>query len=513
MAKTKLKASEVQAVERSLYESSFYHFVIRAWPEIIPDEFQDNWHIRVLCDHLQAVAEGKILKLLINICPRSGKSVILNQLFPCWLWTHTPNKRILTLSHGQDLAIENSTNARRLIESDWYQALWPTALRRDQNSKSAFANDKKGARITSPIGSVTGKGANLVIVDDPHSVEDAKSEQVLKHGVDLFREAVSSRVNNPKKDAIIVVMQRLHQKDVSGYILDHPELDYDHLCIPYVADGEERKPTKLGWVDHRQEGELMIPDRFDEAFVIAQKTNLTPYGFAGQYQQNPVPAEDGFFDLGWFKRFDLEQRPKTLNYYMTSDHAPSGKHDYNVFRVWGVDPQRNIYLVDSFRKKCTMDVAFGMLRGSDGRAVVASEGALALIRKWRVSAWFPEKDAAWNANANLLQAYMLEVGVFCYIKPVAPQRAGDKRGKAQPLQAMASNGAVHIPTGLMGDDTLAEYASFPVGKHDDQVDADGLIARMINETVGLVIAPTPEPRKRDDWGEDTGRSASDLCWG
>ena len=141
-----ISSSAMRRVEKDLYEKSFYHFVKRAWREIVPDKLQDNWHIEVLCDHLQAVAEGRILKLLINIAPRTGKSVIINQMFTAWLWTTRPAKRILALSHTEGLAIDNSTNARRLIESPWYQGHWPTKLRGDQNTKSSFANDKMGVR-------------------------------------------------------------------------------------------------------------------------------------------------------------------------------------------------------------------------------------------------------------------------------------------------------------------------------------------------------------------------------
>lgn len=325
-----------------------------------------------------------------------------------------------------------------------------------------------------------------------------------------------SRVNDPARDAIIVIMQRLHEEDVSGAILErNEELGYDHLCIPLFADGVDRPATSIGWVDTREEGENVFPQHYTEKFIRKAKAQLGPLQFSGQYQQSPAPAEDGFFRREWFHRYKPDDLPKRLNLYMTSDHAPSGRGDYNVFRIWGVDSQRHIWLIDSFRKKCLMDEAMGIVRDPDGRASVAKQGALALVRKSRPLVWYAENDNTWVAIQSFVRAAMLETGVLAYIKPLPTKGSGDKEGKAQAYQAMAANSVVHLPIGTIGDDALAEYQTFPVGKHDDQVDADGAIARVIAEAPPAFIPAPIESRYRamnDDYESSRPQSASDSCW-
>ena len=514
--------AQAQRYERELCQRSLYDFIRLAWAHVDTAPFRDNWHIKVVADHLQAMFEGAAEnRLLINICPGSAKSLIVNVCFPAWIWTRDPSKRIISASHKEKLAIRDSVKCRRLIQSAWYQGHWPTPLQSDQNAKASFENLSGGAREAMPFTSMTGSRGNIVIIDDPLSVADAKSPAARETARETFLEAIPSRVNDPDKDLIIVVMQRLHEEDPSGIILDKPDLGYDHLCIPLFADGEVRPPTSFGWVDHRAEGENMFPGRFTEKYINAMKSSLGPFAFAGQYQQRPVPANDGFFIADWFNRFRLPTRddpgtlPTNLHHYMTSDHAPSGNGDYNVFRIWGVDETKQLWLIDSFRKKCIMDEALGVVRDTaTGKTTIAQTGALALIRKYSPMVWFPENDNTWVAIRGFVESAMLETNTFCRIVPLATKGSGDKMGKAVAYQAMASMGRIHLPEGQIGDEALAEYATFPNGKHDDQVDADGAIARALADAIPAFSAPVAkidrdliEPYSSIAVGND-----SDLCW-
>ena len=522
MTGVKFTKRDQLAYERELCRRSFKDFVRLAWPHVDTADFRHNWHIDVLADHLQATTDGRIKRLLINICPGSAKSLIVNVLFPAWLWTIRPTARVLSASHSFELATRDSLKTRRLIQSAWYQRRWPIQLRNDQDAKTKFESEYFGSREATPISSITGSRANFVIIDDPHSVDDAKSAAKRATTVDTFLSAIPSRLNDPDNDVIIVVMQRLHEGDVSGAILERPGLGYDHLCIPLFADDDERAPTSIGWTDPRAIGENMFPDRYTERVVEGYRASLGPLQFAGQYQQRPAPDEDGFFRRDWFHRYETDPRqgdasskrlPANVHFYMTSDHAPSGNNDFNVFRIWAVDHNRALWLVDSFRDRCTMDVALGLLRDpSTGKTSIAANGAFALIRKWKPRAWFPENDGTWASIKSMVTAAMIETKTFVTINPLPTKGSGDKVGKAVPYQAMAAMGQVHLPVGEIGDVALQEYALFPAGRRDDQVDADAAIARALDDLIPAHL-PTVEPiKKRSMFDDDDEWEASDDCW-
>lgn len=514
MSDVKLTRGQQLAYEKALCERSFKDFVRFAWPHVDTATYVHNWHIDVLADHLQACADGRIKRLLINICPGSAKSVIVNVLFPAWLWAIRPTARILSASHSFDLALRDNLKTRRLIQSQWFQRRWPMNLRVDQDAKTKFENEHFGAREATPLSSITGSRANFVIIDDPHSVDDAKSAAKRATAVETFLGAVPSRLNDPARDVIIVVMQRLHEGDVSGAILERPGLRYDHLCIPLFADDEERPATSIGWTDTRATGENMFPARYTDEVVEGYRASLGPLQFAGQYQQRPAPDEDGFFKRDWFKRYSPDTLPRHVHYYMTSDHAPSGNNDYNVLRIWAVDHNRALWLVDSFRQRCTMDVALGLSRDENGKTIIAPEGAFALIRKWKPFAWFPENDPTWAAINPMVRAAMIETKTFVTINPLPTKGSGDKIGKAVAYQAMAAMGQVHLPLGEIGDEALAEYAVFPAGRRDDQVDADGAIARALEDLIPAYLPPPQNPLKKRGLfsDEEDHWSQSNDCW-
>lgn len=511
MTDVKLTRGQQLAYEKELCERNFKDFIRFAWQHIDPAKFVHNWHVDVLADHLQACAEGRINRLLINISPGTAKSTIL-VLFSAWLWVRDPSKSILCASYSEKNALHDSLRVKRLIECAWYQRHWPTQIMADQNAKSKFENDKMGRREARPFESLTGGRADCLIIDDPHSVDDAKSAARRMSAVSTFLSAIPNRINDLRKSCIIVVMQRLHEDDVSGAILERPRLGYTHLSIPMIAgDPFDRTPTKIGWVDHRAEGELMFPSKFPLEELEGIKESMGALQFAGQYQQQPAPLDDGFFRRDWFHRFEKSELPSDLHYYMTSDHAPSGRHDYNVFRVWGVDHNRNLWLVDSFRRRCLMDEALGLRRDANGKTEIAAEGAFAMIRKYQVRGWFPEGDSTWNAIKSIVHAAMIETRTFTKIDPLAV-KAGDKIAKASGYQAMASMGLVHLPVGQVGDDTLEEYASFPVGKNDDQVDADSGIARALEDMIPAYLPIADKRKKRSLFDHEDRWDQSDDCW-
>ena len=234
-------------IERQLCANSFAYFIQRAWPHIIPDKLQWGWHMDAVAEHLEAVAAGQIIRLLVNIPPGTSKSTIIGIMYPAWLWGPggQPHHRYIGASHEQGLAVRDNRLMRELIKSEWYQSLWPLSLKGDQNEKLYFENEHRGFRQACAVASMTGRRGHTIAWDDPLSPEKANSDVAREEAIRIFKETLPTRLNDPESSAIIVVMQRLHANDPSGYILAN-DLGYEHLMIPMEFEPERRKTTSIG---------------------------------------------------------------------------------------------------------------------------------------------------------------------------------------------------------------------------------------------------------------------------
>ncbi len=273
-------------------------------------QFYDNWHLEAICDHLEAVSRGDISQLIINIPPRFMKSLAVSVFWPAWDWLRDPTIRWLFSSYGMDLSIRDSVKCRRLIQSSWYHNNWKDrySLTGDQNAKQRFENSKTGYRIaTSVDGTGTGEGGDRIVVDDPHSQKNALSDTVRKAALDWWDQTMSTRGNDPKKTRHVVVMQRLNEDDLSGYL--RRQGGYEEVVIPMRFE-ERRSPTSIGWTDPRTEfGELLWPERFDNTYIGQLEKKLGSYGTAGQLQQRPSPASGGVFKQWWLRYWKPHNRP------------------------------------------------------------------------------------------------------------------------------------------------------------------------------------------------------------
>jgi hypothetical protein len=246
-----------QLAEINQYEDSLIDFVEAAWPAIDNSTFCSSWVIDALCEHLQAVTEGQISRLLINYPPRASKTSVASICFPAWTWARRevdyrsgPGVKFLAGSYGHTLSIQNSNLCRRLILSPWYQERWGGRfkLRADQNTKTQFDNDHGGSRLATSVGgSLLGLGGDIIVVDDPHNTETVESEAERENVLNWWRELSSTRLNDPKQAAIVVIMQRLHEEDVSGTILSSDE-NYEHLCIP-MQSRSTAALRNIAWVE------------------------------------------------------------------------------------------------------------------------------------------------------------------------------------------------------------------------------------------------------------------------
>lgn len=385
---------------RERYEEDFLSFVEAAWPSIDPSEYKSCWAIDALCEHLQAVADGEISRLLVNFPPRCGKTNVTSICFPAWVWARShlsfrsgPQVRFLCGSYNHDLALGNSNMSRRLIMSRWYQSLWGSRffLQSDQNTKTKFDTSKGGSRYsTSVSGSLLGIGGDVILVDDPHNTESVESESERANVLRWWKEISGTRLNDPKQSALIVIMQRLHQEDVSGIILGgDSSSEWVHLCIPMEYDWPRHCVTSIGWQDPRglddeddplvliddaglryprdaeaqlildteREGELMWKERFGEREVSLMKMELGPYMASGRLQQIPTPKEGGIFRKEWwglwepadgkFPTFELivasldgaftedeENDPSALSVWGTFVHPETKKHSIMLIFAW-----------------------------------------------------------------------------------------------------------------------------------------------------------------------------------
>lgn len=369
-------------------EESLSEFARGAWHVLEPVTLLKwGWALDAICDHLEAVTGGDIKRLLMNVPPGSMKSLLTGVFWPAWEWgpRHQPHLRYLSTAHKQDLAVRDNLKCRRLIQSEWYQSRWPITLTGDQNAKTKFENDKTGFREAMSFTSMTGSRGDRVILDDPLSVDDANSDAALEAAETTFREALPTRVNNDDS-AIIVIMQRLHEKDTSGIILKE-KLGYEHLCLPMEFEKTRRCETSVGFIDPRkEEGELLFPERFSAKTVAMYKQTLGEGGYAGQMQQRPSPAGGGILRIKHFQLWPVTWKLPAFEYIIQSydgayDDDATSSNDPSACTVWGIFEERGIrgaILLDAwddhlgypdFRKKVLADwhCMYGKTDGRKGK--------------------------------------------------------------------------------------------------------------------------------------------------
>lgn len=338
-------------------------FTQGAWHIIEPGTpFIDNWHLHAISAHLEAVSEGYIKLLIVNIPPRHMKSIGISVTWCPWEWgpRGKPYIRWLYASYAAPLSIRDSLKARRIIQSNWYQRLWgeQVQLAGDQNAKLRFENTATGYRLATSVGGVgTGEGGDRIVVDDPHNVNEAESEPVRKSTVEWWSKSMSTRINNAEIGAHVIVMQRVHERDLSGYELKERAQDFlkkdgeaVHLmlpaefekkrqCVTYIRGKEFfRDPRKI-------EGELLWPARFTPKYLTSLKIRLGTYGTAGQLQQRPSPEGGGIIPVGrirlWAHDIPLPDFSFVVQSYDTA-FTEKTQNDPTAHTTWGVFPYRGL---------------------------------------------------------------------------------------------------------------------------------------------------------------------------
>lgn len=294
---------------------SLREYIREAWHVVEPSTpYVHGWHIDAICEHLEAISAGEIKNLVVNVPPRHQKSLTVSVFWPTWEWINRPELRYIYSAYGQDLSVRDALKSRRLILSPWYQEHYGDrfSLTSDQNQKTRYDNDKTGYRIATGVGGMaTGEGGDRLILDDPHKLADTHSDPAREEAIRFWNETMSTRGNDPKTVAKVVIMQRVHERDVTGDIIEQMEQggeSYEMLVLPAEY---ERSPqlyvSSLDWSDPREEpGELLWPERFSTEAISNLKVSLGDSA-AGQLQQRPAPIGGAIFQRDWWRnqnRFD-----------------------------------------------------------------------------------------------------------------------------------------------------------------------------------------------------------------
>lgn len=454
----------------------FSDFVKEAWPILEPGTpLRWSFHMSAICDHLQAITEGRLTPwLIINVPPGSSKSSIVSVLWQAWEWSiGRRSERFLTTSFELENVKRDTRKTRDLIKSEWYQSLWPE-VRLTRTAELSFANSDTGTREGVPFSSVMGKRGSRLIIDDPHSLKGAESEVQRNEATRLFLEGGLNRLNDQMTSAIVVVMQRVHENDLTGVLLRN-NIGFIHLMIPMEFEPERACTTPLGWSDPRTfDGELMDPVRMPRSAVDILK-GTSSYAWAGQYQQRPTAREGGMFKREWFEGKILRV-------------APEGTTWVRYWDLAGTELKKG-----AIRGARTAGVKIG--RAPDGRfivghcAVAAKEGAE--VRKFvkavaEVDGLAVEIGISQDpgqAGKEQVRSYVSMLAGFIVRHHI---ETGDKATRAEPFSVQCEAGNVWLVEGPWNEEYVDELAGFPGAARKDIVDASsGAFARLTPLTNAL----------------------------
>ncbi|HWS23578.1 MAG TPA: hypothetical protein VN226_04010 [Anaerolineales bacterium] len=335
MNRSQPKSEILVQIEAELASRGLGWFTRLAWRVVEPGTpYCDNWHIGLMCEYLEAVLNLEINNLIINIPPRHMKSLLVSVFLPVYSWLRAPETRWLTGSYALPLATRDALKSRRLIQSPWFKERFGDRfnLCGDQNRKARYENDHGGSRLAFSFNSaVTGEGGDVLVVDDPLRAQDADNPAAIQKVNEIFDQAITTRANDPRQVRRIIIMQRLHENDLTGHLLAKMEQGgerYEHLCLPaeYRAGAYTPPANRPAWKDPRSKpAELLWAGRFGERENAAARANLGERAYAGQYAQLPMPIGGTIYLAEWWRgknRVELSRaRSRVGSRYLSWDTA------------------------------------------------------------------------------------------------------------------------------------------------------------------------------------------------
>lgn len=415
-------------------------------------------HYRI-AQKLEAVERGEIDRLMIFMPPRHGKSELASKRFPAWCMGRNPKRQIIASSYNSDLASDFGRNVRNIVAEPEFGNVFPNVgLAIDSKAANRMNTNHGGAYVAAGVGTaVTGRGADIALIDDPFKDrEEADSQRRRDLVWDWYRSTLFTRLM--PGGAVVLIQTRWHEDDLAGRLLEQEPDQWEVLELPAIDDG------KALW-----------PEWYDVPVLERIKATIGPREWSALYQQQPQPDEGTFFQRDWFKNWD---KLPSLRYYGTSDYAVTdGGGDYTVHRVWGIAPNGDVYRVAGWRGQTASDEWI--------------EQKLDLIAKWKPLAWFGEGGVIQKSIEPMLKRRMRERNVYCRLEWLSSVH--DKPTRARSFQALAATQRVWFEPGA----DISEFLVFPAGKHDDDVDTASLIGRAIDQAHPAIVRAVEQPRKRD----------------
>lgn len=484
-----IKLEETRANQDRIREKcqTLAGFVKEAWPILEPNAtYVEGWHIDAICQHLEAVTSGDLNRLLINVPPGSMKSMLTSVMWQAWEWgpKGLPSLRHLSTSFNDGPVKRDTRKTRDLIDSEWYKLLWPE-VHLVRKAEMSFANNHTGTREGVAFSSLTSQRGDRLVIDDPHSTETAESDVERANTTRRFREGAQNRLNDQKKSAIVVIMQRLHQADISGVIADY-NMQYEHLMIPMEFEPSRKCYTSIGWEDPRTEDlELMDKTRFPREVVDRLQSDMTEYAIAGQYQQRPAPREGGMF------------KPDKIEII---DAAPSG----------GSQPVRGWDLAGSTRKTSPYTASVKLKKVGPMYVIMD----VTRVRRSIAQSEQHVVDTGVDDTPNVLQSLpqdpgsagksqKLHLGDKLAAKGLNYRfstETGSKEQRAETVSSPIENEQFQMVRAPWNSAFIDELRNFPAGRYKDQVDA---LSRAYAELLGdFTDDPGEAPEIPDEAEED-----------
>ncbi|MEQ8441306.1 MAG: phage terminase large subunit [Alphaproteobacteria bacterium] len=418
-------------------------------------EFQKNWHIEAIAWHLQQVEKGKFTRLIINVGPRYLKSFSVSVVYPIWVLGRDPSKKIICISYSEDLALLFSRMRRSAMESSFVQLAFPKLKldRRKLTEKEIVTTKGGGIYVTSVGGTLTGRGADILIIDDPMKAEGAYSDAERNKVHEWFTGTALSRLNDKKNGVIIIVAQRVHDDDLCGRLLEHSADEWTHLDLPAIAEKDEEIEIGDGKTYSRKIGEALHPERESIETLEKIKWEIGSANFAAQYQQRPIPPTGQTFKAEWFQRFDLTEDISSFTLIIQSWDTAAGigeNNAYSACTTWSIVEGR-LVLLDVVRKQLDFPTLIKFVESH------ASKFSADLVLVEEASSGIQVVQQMQQSSDHHV------VG----IKPI-----GEKLGRAMNASVLVEQGLVYVPNEAPWlNDFLAEVLKFPQVKFKDQVDS------------------------------------------